>query len=133
MKTSGPARPLCVFLLVIAATVSAPTIIRAQYISDDFYSALEWRMIGPFRAGKVNAVAGVPGNSSVYYFGADGGGVWKTTDGGRTFPAIKGPPGGHHYHALWIDPTNSQRIILPPHPAPFLSANHAQTQITSST
>jgi len=37
----------------------------------------------PFRAGKVNAVAGVPGNPGVYYFAADGGGVWKTTDGGR--------------------------------------------------
>src|SRR5258708_36389474 len=88
MKTSVPARPLCVFLLVIAATVSAPTIIRALYISDDFYSALEWRMIGPFRAGKVNAVAGVPGNSSVYYFGADGGGGWKTTDDGNVLKPI---------------------------------------------
>src|SRR5258708_7455598 len=127
MKTSVPARPLCVFLLVIAATVSAPTIIRAQYISDDFYSALEWRMIGPFRAGKVNAVAGVPGNSSVYYFGADGGGVWKTTDGGRTFTAIKGAPGGDDYHAVWIDPTNSQRIMLGVDQGAVVSVNGGQT------
>ncbi len=49
---------------------------------------MKWRMIGPFRAGKVNAVAGVPGNPAVYYFAADGGGVWKTTDGGTVWKPI---------------------------------------------
>src|SRR5258708_13790440 len=49
---------------------------------------MQWRMIGPFRAGKVNAVAGVPGNPGVDYFGADGGGVWKTTDGGTVWKPI---------------------------------------------
>ena len=38
----------------------------AQEISPSFYSEMQWRMIGPFRAGKVNAVAGVPGNPGVY-------------------------------------------------------------------
>jgi len=61
---------------------------QAQQIPESLYSEMKWRMIGPFRAGKVNAVAGVPGNPGVYYFGADGGGVWKTTDGGTVWKPI---------------------------------------------
>src|SRR5260370_37569843 len=60
----------------------------AQEISPSQFSEMKWRMIGPFRAGKVNAVAGVPGNPAVYYFAADGGGVWKTTDGGTVWKPI---------------------------------------------
>src|SRR6267142_280212 len=63
-------------------------LLSAQEISPSLYSEMQWRMIGPFRAGKVNAVAGVPGNPGVYYFGADGGGVWKTTDGGTVWKPI---------------------------------------------
>src|SRR5437899_10732143 len=66
---------------------------RAQQIPEQFYSEMKWRMIGPFRAGKLNAVAGVPGNPGVYYFGADGGGEWKTTDGGTVWkPNVEKEP-----------------------------------------
>jgi photosystem II stability/assembly factor-like uncharacterized protein len=44
--------------------------------------SLEWRLAGPFRGGRVVAVAGDPVHSQVFYFGSTGGGVWKTTDGG---------------------------------------------------
>src|SRR5438132_9526833 len=60
----------------------------AQQIPESLYSEMKWRMIGPFRAGKVNAVAGMPGNPAVSYFAADGGGVWKTTDGGTVWKPI---------------------------------------------
>ena len=43
---------------------------------------LEWREIGPWRGGRAAAVAGIPQDRETYYFGATGGGVWKTTDGG---------------------------------------------------
>ena len=43
---------------------------------------LEWRSIGPFRGGRVVAVAGDPSDPRVFYFGSTGGGVWKTTDAG---------------------------------------------------
>src|SRR5207253_3894897 len=56
----------------------------AEELPPSLYSEMEWRMIGPFRAGKVNGVAGVPGNPAIYFMGADGGGVWKTADGGVT-------------------------------------------------
>jgi photosystem II stability/assembly factor-like uncharacterized protein len=45
--------------------------------------SLEWRLIGPYRGGRVVAVAGDPVHPQVFYFGSTGGGVWKTTDGGR--------------------------------------------------
>jgi len=44
--------------------------------------SLEFRLVGPFRGGRVGAVAGDPFNSQVFYFGSTGGGVWKTDDGG---------------------------------------------------
>ena len=50
--------------------------------------ALEWRCIGPFRGGRVVAVAGHPVDSNVFYFGATAGGVWKTTDGGTYWENI---------------------------------------------
>ncbi|HXG91671.1 MAG TPA: glycosyl hydrolase [Blastocatellia bacterium] len=43
---------------------------------------LQWRSIGPYRGGRSTAVAGVTSQPNVFYFGATGGGVWKTTDGG---------------------------------------------------
>jgi photosystem II stability/assembly factor-like uncharacterized protein len=46
---------------------------------------LHWREIGPYRGGRADTVAGVPGDRSTYYFGATGGGVWKTADAGRTW------------------------------------------------
>ncbi|HEX8456867.1 MAG TPA: hypothetical protein VF656_06075 [Pyrinomonadaceae bacterium] len=49
---------------------------------------LRWRSIGPFRGGRVTAVAGVASQPLVYYFGATGGGVWKTTDGGANWEPI---------------------------------------------
>src|SRR5205807_10344781 len=44
--------------------------------------SLEWRSIGPFRGGRVVAVAGDPSEAAGFYFGSTGGGVWKTGDGG---------------------------------------------------
>src|SRR5205807_3935724 len=46
------------------------------------FGAIHWRNIGPFRGGRVLAVAGIPGDPKTYYFGAVAGGVWKSTDGG---------------------------------------------------
>ena len=51
-------------------------------INPALLQTLEWRCIGPFRGGRVVAVAGDPVHSQVFYFGSTGGGVWKTTDGG---------------------------------------------------
>ena len=53
-----------------------------------FYSGLKWRMLGPFRGGRVAAATGVPGRPNEFYFGAVNGGVWKSIDGGRVWMPI---------------------------------------------
>ncbi len=65
----------------------------AQQVDPSLYSGLRWRMIGPFRGGRSNAVSGVAGQPNLYFFGAVGGGVWKTTNGGETWePIFDGQP-----------------------------------------
>jgi len=55
---------------------------------ESLYDGLEYRLIGPFRGGRSAAVTGVPGEPNLFYFGSTGGGIWKTTDGGRTWNNI---------------------------------------------
>src|SRR6266542_5600388 len=78
--------------LAVAAPITAGllTHVVAQQgrIEPSLYSALRWRMIGPFRGGRVNGVTGVPGQANVFYMGSVGGGVWKTTNAGRTWLPI---------------------------------------------
>jgi photosystem II stability/assembly factor-like uncharacterized protein len=74
--------------LVLTLQILIAGVAIAQDLPPSLYSEMKWRMIGPFRAGKVNGVAGVPASPATYYLGADGGGVWKTTDGGVTWKPI---------------------------------------------
>src|SRR5256885_17251435 len=50
--------------------------------------ALRWRSMGPYRGGRVTAVAGIAGQPLVYYMGATGGGVWKTDDAGTVWTNV---------------------------------------------
>jgi photosystem II stability/assembly factor-like uncharacterized protein len=68
--------------LTVAAPATAPAVDPA------LYAALEWRLIGPFRGGRATAVDGVSSHPLVYYFGATGGGVWKTDDGGLSWRCV---------------------------------------------
>ena len=63
-----------------ALFVCLPVLLPAQQA--DLLKDVRFRLVGPFRGGRVVAVAGVNSQPNVYYFGAVGGGVWKTTDGG---------------------------------------------------
>ncbi len=60
----------------------------AQQYDPSLYSGLRWRMIGPFRGGRVNAVSGVVGQPDTFYFGSVGGGVWKSNNAGRTWNPV---------------------------------------------
>ena len=52
------------------------------------YESIKYRSLGPHRGGRSAAVTGVPGNPNLFYFGATGGGVWKTEDGGQSYENI---------------------------------------------
>ena len=51
-------------------------------------SEFKWRLVGPYRGGRVTTVAGVPSNPQLYYMGATGGGVWKTENAGISWTNI---------------------------------------------
>src|SRR6266849_2368151 len=57
-------------------------------VDPTLFQELHWRLIGPFRAGRVLAVTGVPGEPEHFYFGSVNGGVWETDDAGRTWQPI---------------------------------------------
>ena len=50
---------------------------------DTALQALQWRLAGPFRGGRVDAVAGIPGDHNTFFMGAADGGIWKTLDAGH--------------------------------------------------
>ncbi|MDG1329444.1 MAG: glycosyl hydrolase [Flavobacteriaceae bacterium] len=60
----------------------------SQSEKEPYYDALTYRLLGPFRGGRSAAVAGVPDKPNLFYFGATGGGVWETVDGGRKWKNI---------------------------------------------
>ncbi len=61
---------------------------NAQNIDEKLYESMEYRLLGPFRGGRSCAVTGVPNQPNLFYFGSTGGGIWKTTDGGRAWENI---------------------------------------------
>ncbi|MGD8427276.1 MAG: glycosyl hydrolase [Balneolaceae bacterium] len=82
--------PIFCVLGIVFLVISSPFKSRAQNRIDDpkMYKALRWRPIGPYRAGRASAVAGVIGHPYTYYFGAAGGGVWKTLNGGKDWENV---------------------------------------------
>ena len=79
-------------LAVLLAALAGPA--AAQY-DPSLYSQLHWRLVGPFRGGRVLTVAGVPGEREHFFFGAVNGGVWESRNAGRTWaPIFDGQPVG---------------------------------------
>ena len=70
------------FFLFVAATSIA------QEVSPSLLQAMQWRLIGPHRGGRVTSVSGVPSQPAIYYIGTPGGGVWKTENGGQVWTPI---------------------------------------------
>ncbi|MGM0667809.1 MAG: WD40/YVTN/BNR-like repeat-containing protein, partial [Bacteroidota bacterium] len=80
-----------IMLLLSAGDLNAQRGRKQEKASDNYsilYKNLEYRLIGPFRGGRSAAVTGIPGNENVFYQGATGGGVWKTTDAGASWENI---------------------------------------------
>jgi photosystem II stability/assembly factor-like uncharacterized protein len=74
--------------LFLLASVIALADLRAQPFPPTLFNAMKWRMIGPHRGGRTVGAVGVPQQPNVFYMGVNNGGVWKTTDYGRTWLPI---------------------------------------------
>lgn len=98
-------RSLCVgFLLLVAGA--------AQAMPASLFSALNWRSIGPYRGGRVDAVAGVPGKLNIGYFGSVDGGVFKTTDAGVTWQPLFQHAPVASVGAIGVAPSDPQIIYV---------------------
>ena len=74
------------FLLTIPFALGSAA--QAATVDPALFQDLHWRSVGPFRGGRVLAVAGAPDDARRFYFGSVNGGVWRTDDAGRTWNAI---------------------------------------------
>ncbi len=74
------------------------------------FKGMQYRLIGPFRGGRSLTAAGVPGDPSTYYFGATGGGVWKSTDGAVTWAPVFDKEGTSSIGSLAVANSNPNVI-----------------------
>jgi photosystem II stability/assembly factor-like uncharacterized protein len=98
-------------LLALPLLASA-TLAQAATVDPALFQSLHWRSVGPFRGGRVLAVAGDPSDSRRFYFGAVNGGVWRTDDAGRTWvPIFDSAPVGS-IGAIAVAPSNPKIIYV---------------------
>jgi photosystem II stability/assembly factor-like uncharacterized protein len=100
---------ICLAIAPALVASSAPSLL-AQ--SADVSSAMHWRSIGPTRAGRARALAGVPSEPNVFYAGFDNGGVWRSTDYGSTWvPLFDREPTGS-IGAIAVAPSDPNVIYV---------------------
>jgi len=100
----------CMHRIVYPLLALLPVFAQAQSVSPSLFNGLAWRLIGPFRGGRAVAVSGVPGNGSTFYFGAAGGGIWKTTDAGTVWTPIFDAQSVASIGAIEVAPSNPNVI-----------------------
>ncbi len=112
----GSSRAALRLLIALALAAAAFRYVQpvsfAQQFSESLYSGLHWRMIGPFRGGRSNAVSGVPGQPSTFYFGSVGGGVWKSENSGRTWNPIFDAQPVPSIGAIGVAPSNPNVLYV---------------------
>jgi len=97
---------------VILCIVLLPCSVLAQDYDPAMFRELHWRLIGPFRGGRTVAISGVPGQQNVFYMAPNNGGVWKSTDYGRTWtPIFDDQPTGS-IGALAVAPSDPNTIYV---------------------
>jgi photosystem II stability/assembly factor-like uncharacterized protein len=121
MKRYLSALPICLLVLIFAAAFQPQfeNVARAQATSQasafdaQFFKGMRWRNIGPNRGGRSIASTGVVGRPNEYYFGATGGGLWKTTDGGETWnPVTDGQLHSSSVGAVAVSESNPDVVYI---------------------
>jgi photosystem II stability/assembly factor-like uncharacterized protein len=79
---------------------------------DKLFKGMKYRLIGPFRGGRSLTAAGIPGDPTTYYFGATGGGVWKSTDGAMTWSSVFDKEGSGSIGSLAVANSDSNTIYV---------------------
>jgi photosystem II stability/assembly factor-like uncharacterized protein len=105
-------RALAALCFVAAVFVFGPSPAFAQQYDAGALAGLRWRMIGPFRGGRSNAVTGVQGRPDTFYFGSVGGGVWKTTNAGRTWSPVFDSQAFASIGAIAVAPSEPETVYV---------------------
>lgn len=86
---------------------------KSNPVDPSFYQGYQWRNIGPLRGGRSLGASGSPGRPNEYYFGATGGGLWKTTDGGNNWsPVTDGQITSSSIGAVAVAETNPDIVYI---------------------
>ena len=96
-------------VLAVAALGAAPA---TSTVPESAYGALSWRLVGPFRAGWSTCAEGVPGEPGLFYFGGADGGVWRTTDNGRTWEPLFNDQGTASVGDLAVAPSDPSVLYV---------------------
>jgi photosystem II stability/assembly factor-like uncharacterized protein len=88
MKRFAPVLLIVLGSALQAGAANPPVAAGPARLDVSLLKAMQWREIGPYRGGRAAAVEGIRTQPDVYYFGATGGGVWKTTDGGASWQSV---------------------------------------------
>jgi photosystem II stability/assembly factor-like uncharacterized protein len=121
MKRCLSALPICLLAMIFAAAFQqqfenearAQAQSQSTAFDESFFKGLRWRSIGPNRGGRSIASTGVAGRPNEYYFGAVGGGLWKTTDGGQTWnPVTDGQLHSSSVGAVAVSESNPDVVYI---------------------
>jgi photosystem II stability/assembly factor-like uncharacterized protein len=81
-------------------------------VPGELLDTCDWRLVGPFRGGRVATVCGVIGDRDTYWMGATGGGVWKTTDAGKTWTCLSDGSFGGSIGAVAVAPSDPNVVYV---------------------
>ncbi|MFM8913359.1 MAG: VPS10 domain-containing protein [Flammeovirgaceae bacterium] len=100
-------------LIFVLLSVAGIASLQAQTTDPKYFDKMKWRNIGPARGGRSLGCAGSPGRPNEYYFGATGGGLWKTTDGGQEWaPVTDGKISSSSIGAVAVAETNPDIVYI---------------------
>lgn len=115
-RTSLQVGMLAAAILAAAPEVPAADLATGQPARqtgvEQLYTCLRWRLLGPFRAGWAEMIEGVPTQPDTFYFGASGGGVWRTDDAGRTWRSLFDKGASAPVGAIAVAPSDPNTIYI---------------------